>query len=223
MASIVWGAAASQWAVKWRSPTSMLSFPTGRRIRGRRRAATANRRPARPTPQRRRSPRTCSTPRPARRQSGVHVTLYKLGEDDRPIRLTQALTDGDGRVRDLLERPLSPGTYRLEFALAVRARRRPRARSASSGAWRSTCGSTTSARSYHVPMLVAPFSMTTYRGLVTGSCHERAPRWRAMEARIVSFPTSHAGVRVAGDRIEVDRLTVHRRPARGVARRPAGG
>ncbi len=29
-----------------------------------------------------------------------------------------------------------------------------------------------------------------------------------MEARIVSFPTSHAGVRVVGDRIEVDRVTV---------------
>ena len=46
---------------------------------------------------------------------GVHVSLYKLGEDDRPIRLTQALTDADGRVRDLLERPMSTGTYRLEF------------------------------------------------------------------------------------------------------------
>ena len=51
---------------------------------------------------------------------GIHVTLYKLGEDDRPIRLTQALTDADGRVRDLLERPMSAGTYRLEFSLAGR-------------------------------------------------------------------------------------------------------
>jgi len=42
--------------------------------------------------------------------AGVHVSLYKLGENDRPIRLTQALTDDDGRVRDLLERPMSPGT-----------------------------------------------------------------------------------------------------------------
>ena len=33
---------------------------------------------------------------------GVHVSLYKLGEDGRPIRLTQALTDADGRIRDLL-------------------------------------------------------------------------------------------------------------------------
>src|SRR5213593_3936730 len=31
---------------------------------------------------------------------------------------------------------------------------------------------------------------------------------RAMEARIVSFPSSHSGVHVAGDRIEVDRLTL---------------
>src|SRR5262245_425631 len=35
---------------------------------------------------------------------------------------------------------------------------------------------------------------------------------RAMEARIVTFPTSHPGVRVAGDRIEVDRVTVHDGP-----------
>ena len=95
--------------------------------------------------------------------SGVHVTLYKLGEDDRPIRLTQALTDDDGRVRDLLERPLSPGTYRLEFTLGGR-----------------TAGEESDARffrrlsvdlaiddigrSYHVPLLLAPYSMTTYRG-----------------------------------------------------------
>jgi hypothetical protein len=36
-----------------------------------------------------------------------------------------------------------------------------------------------------------------------------------MEARIVSFPTSHDGVRVAGDRIEVDRLTLHDGPLAG--------
>jgi 5-hydroxyisourate hydrolase len=87
---------------------------------------------------------------------GVHVSLYKLGEDDRPIRLTQALTDDDGRVRDLLERPLSPGTYRLEFRgpgddgffarLSVDLRIED------------------TARSYHVPLLLAPYSLTTYRG-----------------------------------------------------------
>lgn len=87
---------------------------------------------------------------------GIAVMLYKLGEDDRPIRLTQALTDADGRVRDLLGRPLSPGTYRLEFRkpdgegffarLSVDLR------------------ITDTSRSYHVPLLMAPFSLTTYRG-----------------------------------------------------------
>ena len=31
--------------------------------------------------------------------------------------MTQALTDDDGRVRDLLERPLAAGDYRLEFGV----------------------------------------------------------------------------------------------------------
>jgi hydroxyisourate hydrolase len=95
--------------------------------------------------------------------AGVHVTLYKLGEDDRPIRLTQALTDGDGRVRDLLERPLSAGTYRLEFALTGRA-----AGDDADGRFFRRLSVDLRiddvSRSYHVPMLLAPFSMTTYRG-----------------------------------------------------------
>jgi 5-hydroxyisourate hydrolase len=95
--------------------------------------------------------------------AGIHVSLFKLGEDDRAIRLTQALTDDDGRVRDLLERPLSPGTYRLEFALAGRTA--PAAddtrffRRLAVDIRIDDVG-----RSYHVPMLLAPYSMTTYRG-----------------------------------------------------------
>ena len=49
--------------------------------------------------------------------AGVHVTLYRIADDGRPFRLTQALTDADGRVADLLDRPLTAGDYRLEFAL----------------------------------------------------------------------------------------------------------
>ena len=81
---------------------------------------------------------------------GVHVALYKLGEDDRPIRLTQAMTDADGRIRDLLERPMSPGDYRLEFSLAGPLGNSPadggeahRMGAGSSGGCRSTCGSPT--------------------------------------------------------------------------------
>ena len=94
---------------------------------------------------------------------GVHVTLFKLGEDDRPIRLAQALTDNDGRVRDLLERPMSPGTYRLEFSVAGRTV----AEAADDRFFRRLSIDLRIddvSRSYHVPLLLASFSMTTYRG-----------------------------------------------------------
>jgi 5-hydroxyisourate hydrolase len=95
---------------------------------------------------------------------GVHVILYKLGEDNRPVRLTQALTDGDGRVRDLLERPMSPGDYRLEFNLA--GERTPGSGDESRFFRRVSVDLRIedTSRSYHVPLLLAPFAMTTYRG-----------------------------------------------------------
>jgi hydroxyisourate hydrolase len=94
---------------------------------------------------------------------GVHVSLFKLGEDARPIRLTQALTDGDGRIRDLLDRPMAPGDYRLEFVLSGRTT--PEAsddRFFRKIAIDLRVEDVT--RSYHVPLLLAPYSMTTYRG-----------------------------------------------------------
>ena len=95
--------------------------------------------------------------------SGVHVSLYKLGEDGRPIRLTQALTDEDGRIRDLLERPMSAGDYRIEFALGGR----PAPDGSETPFFRRLSIDLRIddvTRSYHVPLLLAPFGMTTYRG-----------------------------------------------------------
>ena len=89
--------------------------------------------------------------------AGVHVRLYRLDVAAAPIRMTQALTDADGRIRDLLERPLQTGEYRIEFdivhedgsfftkvALDIRV--------------------TDTERNYHVPLLLAPYTITTYRG-----------------------------------------------------------
>lgn len=89
---------------------------------------------------------------------GVHVTLYRLDVGaGGPIRMTQALTDSDGRIRDLLERPLVAGEYRLEFDVAHE-----------DGSFFTRMAVdlriTDTERSYHVPLLLAPYSMTTYRG-----------------------------------------------------------
>jgi 5-hydroxyisourate hydrolase len=96
--------------------------------------------------------------------AGVHVILYKLGEDNRPIRLTQALTDDDGRVRDLLERAMAPGDYRLEFNLAGELH--PGSGDDSRFFRRLSVDLRVedTGRSYHVPLLLSSFSMTTYRG-----------------------------------------------------------
>ena len=94
--------------------------------------------------------------------AGVHVVLYKLGEDDRPIRLTQALTDADGRVRDLLDRPMAPGDYRLEFNLATEREGGTPARFFRRLSLDLRVDDVS--RSYHVPLLLSSFAMTTYRG-----------------------------------------------------------
>ena len=99
---------------------------------------------------------------------GVHVTLYRLSDDGRPLRLTQALTDGDGRVRDLLERPLVAGDYRLEFGLApIDPVDAPPPEPDDDRFFRRVAIDlhvSDASRSYHVPLLLAPFSLTTYRG-----------------------------------------------------------
>jgi 5-hydroxyisourate hydrolase len=89
---------------------------------------------------------------------GVRVTLSRLDVGDgRPVRMTQALTDSDGRVRDLLERPLAAGDYRIEFDVA---------RDGDSFFTKVAVDLqiTDTDRSSHVPLLLAPYSMTTYRG-----------------------------------------------------------
>ena len=89
--------------------------------------------------------------------AGVHVTLYRVDVAASPIRMTQALTDADGRIADLLDRPLQTGDYRLEFDIAHEG-----------GSFFTKLAIdlrvTDAGRSYHIPLLLAPFSMTTYRG-----------------------------------------------------------
>jgi len=100
--------------------------------------------------------------------AGVHVTLFRIADDGRPFRLTQALTDADGRVADLLDRPLTAGDYRLEFALTHELDdAAPETAPATDLFFRRLTVDlriTDTSCSYHVPLLLAPYSMTTYRG-----------------------------------------------------------
>lgn len=84
---------------------------------------------------------------------GVEVVLFRLeGAAERLV--GRATTDEDGRIAQLLEGPLEAADYRLEFriggpffrSLAVWLRIRD------------------TDRSYHVPLLMAPYSLATYRG-----------------------------------------------------------
>ena len=88
---------------------------------------------------------------------GIRVSLFRLDVAKAPIRMTQALTDSDGRIRDLLERPLVAGDYRLEFEIG-------REDDAFFRRVAVDLRVADAERSYHVPLLLAPYSMTTYRG-----------------------------------------------------------
>jgi 5-hydroxyisourate hydrolase len=80
----------------------------------------------------------------------VSVRLY--GADG--VLVGQAKTDSDGRIRRLLDGPLESGEYRIEFDLGA----------AFFSHAALTFHVTDATRSYHVPLLLAPYSIASYRG-----------------------------------------------------------
>ena len=88
---------------------------------------------------------------------GLKVSLYRLEADGRPVRVSESLTDGDGRVSDLLGRPMQAGVYRLRFDVPDGAATFFRTLAVDFEV-------SDTSRAYHVPLLLAPFSMSTYRG-----------------------------------------------------------
>jgi 5-hydroxyisourate hydrolase len=89
-------------------------------------------------------------------RAGVIVRLRRPVADGSAAIVGEGVTDGDGRIRDLLGGgTLEPGVYRLEFALG------PVGFYAALAVDVRVDDAT---RGYHVPLLLAPFGLTTYRG-----------------------------------------------------------
>lgn len=85
--------------------------------------------------------------------SGISVTLYRV-DDDAEFLVSSGTTDDDGRIRSLLDGPLATGTYRLAFELEGAFYREASVSFVVDDA----------SRGYHVPLLMAPYSLATYRG-----------------------------------------------------------
>ncbi len=96
--------------------------------------------------------------------SGVQIELQVRNPDDSWIRLSEAWTDDDGRVKPffLVESNLEPGVYRLIF---------------DTESYFSTLDSKgfypqvtvvfeidDATQHYHIPLLLSPFGYSTYRG-----------------------------------------------------------
>ena len=92
---------------------------------------------------------------------GVAVALFRLADDGSPELISELRTDGDGRIRDLLDGGrLIEGDYQLAFDVGGYADEPDGFFQSMAVALRIVDAS----RSYHVPLLLSPFGMSTYRG-----------------------------------------------------------
>jgi 5-hydroxyisourate hydrolase len=84
---------------------------------------------------------------------GVEVVLLRVAEGAEEI-VGGGTTDADGRVRRLLDGVLEPGRYRIEFRL--------------DGPFFDSFSVlfrvTDAGRGYHVPLLLSPYSLSSYLG-----------------------------------------------------------
>ena len=91
----------------------------------------------------------------------VGVALFRLRDDGTPELVSELQTDADGRIRDLLSgTPLTEGDYQLAFDVGGYADDPDPFFQSVALALHVTDAS----RSYHVPLLLSPFGLTTYRG-----------------------------------------------------------
>lgn len=92
--------------------------------------------------------------------AGIAVRLSRAGDPGAEI--ARAATDRDGRAGELGPEGLAPGTYQLTFATAAYF-----ARTGAPAFFPEVCiqfSVTDPAEHYHVPVLLSPYSYSTYRG-----------------------------------------------------------
>jgi hydroxyisourate hydrolase len=91
----------------------------------------------------------------------VGVALVRLTDDGRTELVSDLQTDADGRIADLLGgEPLTEADYQLAFDIGGYGEEEDAFFQSVALALRVTDAS----RSYHVPLLLSPFGVTTYRG-----------------------------------------------------------
>lgn len=92
---------------------------------------------------------------------GIAVTLFRLDSSGTPELVSELETDADGRIRDLLDgAELVAGEYQLAFDVGGYADEEDDFFQSVALALRVV----EIDRSYHVPLLLSPFGLTTYRG-----------------------------------------------------------
>ncbi len=95
--------------------------------------------------------------------AGFPVALFRLAESGSPILLAEARTDDDGRVRALIQGQLTEGSYQLVFDVAAYYdaddQDAPFFENMAIG-----FRIDDTQRSYHVPLLLSPFGLSSYRG-----------------------------------------------------------
>jgi len=82
-------------------------------------------------------------------RAGLKVALYRGDE-----LVSEQRTDADGRIAELAPHGGEPGEYRLVFGVGGEFFRQVEV----------TLSIADTKRHYHVPLLVAPYACTTYRG-----------------------------------------------------------
>ena len=93
--------------------------------------------------------------------AGVGVALFRLDDSGAPELVSELRTDADGRIRDLLDGgELDAGDYQLAFDVGGYADEPDAFFQSAAVALRIT----DAGRSYHVPLLLSPYGMSTYRG-----------------------------------------------------------